>query len=61
MHIDTSAQPSAHASRPFYRHLYFQVLVAIVAGALIGHLYPQTGEALKPLGDAFIKLVKMIR
>ncbi len=60
MHIDTPAQPSAHASRPFYRHLYFQVLVAIVAGALIGHLYPQTGEALKPLGDAFIKLVKMI-
>ena len=32
MHIDTSAQPSAHASRPFYRHLYFQVLCAIVLG-----------------------------
>ncbi|AYF00604.1 dicarboxylate/amino acid:cation symporter [Paracoccus yeei] len=60
MHIDTPAQPSAHASRPFYRHLYFQVLCAIVLGALIGHFYPQTGEALKPLGDAFIKLVKMI-
>ena len=30
MHIDTPAQPSAHASRPFYRHLYFQVLCAIV-------------------------------
>jgi len=46
--------------RPFYRHLYVQVLVAILLGALIGHFWPATGEALKPLGDAFIKLVKMI-
>ncbi|MCV2445833.1 dicarboxylate/amino acid:cation symporter [Paracoccus sp. DMF] len=60
MQIDTSAAPVVHAPRPFYRHLYFQVLIAIAAGALIGHFYPQTGEALKPLGDAFIKLVKMI-
>ncbi len=44
----------------FYTQLYFQVLVAIVAGALIGHFWPATGESLKPLGDAFIKLVKMI-
>ncbi len=60
MHIDTSAAPTAHAPKPFYRHLYFQVLTAIVIGALLGHFYPQTGEAMKPLGDAFIKLVKMI-
>lgn len=60
MHIQTPAEPAVHAARPFYRHLYFQVLCAIVAGALIGHFFPQTGEALKPLGDAFIKLVKMI-
>jgi aerobic C4-dicarboxylate transport protein len=46
--------------RAWYRHLYVQVLVAIVLGVLIGHFYPATGEALKPLGDAFIKLVKMI-
>jgi aerobic C4-dicarboxylate transport protein len=45
---------------PFYRHLYFQVLVAIGAGILLGHFYPDTGASLKPLGDAFIKLVKMI-
>ncbi|MBB6226891.1 aerobic C4-dicarboxylate transport protein [Polymorphobacter multimanifer] len=37
-----------------------QVLVAIVAGGLIGHFAPETGVALKPLGDAFIRLVKMI-
>lgn len=45
---------------PFYRQLYFQVVVAIVLGVLLGHYYPSYGEALKPLGDAFIKLVKMI-
>ncbi|NQE61355.1 C4-dicarboxylate transporter DctA [Caulobacter sp. RHG1] len=45
---------------PFYRHLYFQVLVAIVLGGAIGHFAPDTGQALKPLGDAFIKLVKMV-
>jgi aerobic C4-dicarboxylate transport protein len=47
-------------NKPFYRHLYFQVLGAIVLGAVLGHLAPATGEAMKPLGDAFIKLVKMI-
>lgn len=40
--------------------LYVQVLVAIVLGALVGHFWPDVGEALKPLGDGFIKLVKMI-
>jgi aerobic C4-dicarboxylate transport protein len=45
---------------PWYRHLYAQVLAAIVAGVLLGHFAPETGAALKPLGDAFIKLVKMI-
>lgn len=46
--------------RPFYRSLYFQVIVAIVLGGTIGHFLPTFGESLKPLGDAFIKLVKMI-
>jgi aerobic C4-dicarboxylate transport protein len=50
----------AQPKLPFYRHLYFQVLTAIVAGILLGHFYPQLGTQLKPLGDAFIKLVKMI-
>ena len=45
---------------PWWRHLYVQVLAAIVAGALLGHFAPETGAALKPLGDGFIKLVKMI-
>ena len=42
------------------RSLYVQVLVAVVAGALIGHLWPETGVALKPLGDGFIRLIKML-
>ena len=45
---------------PFYSHLYFQVLLAIALGVIVGHLWPATGVALKPLGDGFIKLVKMI-
>jgi aerobic C4-dicarboxylate transport protein len=46
--------------KPWYRILYVQVLVAVALGILIGHFFPEFGKALKPLGDAFIKLVKMI-
>jgi aerobic C4-dicarboxylate transport protein len=57
--------PGIHASRGdaprrWYQHLYAQVLLAIVLGAVVGHFWPATGEALKPLGDGFIKLVKMV-
>jgi aerobic C4-dicarboxylate transport protein len=44
----------------FWKSLYFQVLVAIALGILIGWLFPEFGRSLKPLGDGFIKLVKMI-
>ncbi|WP_352965653.1 dicarboxylate/amino acid:cation symporter [Mesorhizobium sp. M1312] len=46
--------------KPFCAKLYAQVLAAIALGVAIGYFYPGTGESLKPLGDAFIKLVKMI-
>jgi len=49
---------SAH--KPIYKSLYAQVITAIVIGVLLGHFYPSTGEAMKPLGDGFIKLIKMI-
>ncbi|MBL7471130.1 cation:dicarboxylase symporter family transporter, partial [Escherichia coli] len=52
-------QPIA-ARKPFYRHLYFQVLVAIALGVTIGHFWPSVGESFKPLGEGFIKLVKMV-
>lgn len=46
--------------RKLWQHLYFQVIVAIIAGIALGHFYPDVGTDMKPLGDAFIKLVKMI-
>ncbi|WP_409159886.1 dicarboxylate/amino acid:cation symporter [Pectobacterium sp. B2J-2] len=42
------------------KSLYFQVLAAITIGILLGHFYPQLGEQMKPLGDGFVKLIKMI-
>jgi len=58
--VHTPAPAVPPKARPWYAHLYAQVLMAILAGVLLGHFAPATGEALKPLGDAFIKLVKMI-
>lgn len=51
---------SAPASQPLYRSLYFQVLIAIAIGVALGHFYPEAATQLKPLGDAFIKLIKMM-
>ena len=48
------------APAPWHRHLYLQVLAAIVLGVLLGYFSAASGEAMKPLGDGFIKLVKMI-
>jgi aerobic C4-dicarboxylate transport protein len=44
----------------FYSTLYFRVICGIVLGVAIGFLFPGTGQALKPLGDSFIKLIKMM-
>ncbi|WP_201842696.1 dicarboxylate/amino acid:cation symporter [Microvirga zambiensis] len=57
--------PQAHSAnlvprKRFHAQLYVQVLAAIILGVALGHFYPGIGESLKPLGDAFIKLVKMI-
>ena len=46
--------------KKFYQLLYIQVLIAIVFGVSLGYFYPDLGEKMKPLGDGFIKLVKMI-
>ncbi|HEX2655072.1 MAG TPA: dicarboxylate/amino acid:cation symporter [Xanthobacteraceae bacterium] len=46
--------------QPWYSVLYIQVLIAIIIGVLIGHYFPKTGVALKPLGDGFIQLIKMM-
>jgi aerobic C4-dicarboxylate transport protein len=46
--------------KPWYKVLYIQVLIAIAVGILLGVTYPAWGVAMKPLGDGFIKLIKMI-
>ena len=59
--MQTSRETTTTALRtPFYKHLYTQVLIAIALGILLGYFYPQLGEQMKPLGDGFIKLIKML-
>jgi len=51
---------SSEIQKPLYQSLYFQVLVAIACGILLGYFFPATGAKMKPFGDGFIKLIKMI-
>lgn len=60
MNSSTSSAPSPAPRLKWYKILYVQVLIAIVLGVLLGAFAPSLGEAMKPLGDGFIKLVKMI-
>jgi len=48
------------ARRPWYRVLYIQVLIAIAFGVALGYFHPDAGKAMKPLGDAFVALIKMM-
>ena len=52
--------PVPKIPKPLYRRLWFQVLIGMAIGVLLGHFDPSKGAAMKPLGDAFIKLIKMI-
>ena len=58
----TNLAPAAAAAprKPIYKSLYAQVLVAVTVGVLLGHFHPELGTQMKPLGDGFIKLIKMI-
>lgn len=58
MNLDIEQNPIK--SKKLYKHLYIQVLIAIVFGVSLGYFYPELGEKMKPLGDGFIRLVKMI-
>ncbi len=60
MPADAAALSAVRPRRPLLKTLYVQVLIAVAIGILIGALFPDTGASLQPLGDAFIKLVKMI-
>ncbi|MFM0154460.1 dicarboxylate/amino acid:cation symporter [Paraburkholderia sediminicola] len=63
MNMNTSAAgPSVRlASRKkWFQHLYVQVLIAVVLGILLGHFQPSIAESMKPLGDNFLKLIKLM-
>ena len=51
---------SSHRARPLYQDLSIQILAAMVLGSLVGYLWPQSADSLRPLGDLFIRLVRMI-
>ena len=52
--------PTLAQRKPWYRILYIQVIVAVLIGITVGYFNPELGKSLKPLGDAFVKLVKMM-
>jgi aerobic C4-dicarboxylate transport protein len=55
--IETRTPP---AKRPFYKLMWVQILIAIAIGVSLGHFRPATAIAMKPLGDAFIRLITMV-
>src|ERR1700685_1975961 len=55
-----SPMQNTTARKPWYRILYVQVLIAVFVGIVVGWANPNLGKSLKPLGDGFISLVKMI-
>src|SRR6267154_4575164 len=59
MTADTTGIPTRRA-RPIYRDLSVQILIAMLLGVLVGYLWPQSADSMKPLGDLFIKLVRML-
>jgi aerobic C4-dicarboxylate transport protein len=56
----STSHMSSRGTRPLYKDLSVQVLVAMVLGSLVGYLWPQSADSLRPLGDLFIRLVRMI-
>ena len=60
MATQTQLAPPPAPRKKFYQNLYVQVLLAIGLGVLLGHFYPALGEQMKPLGDIFIKMIRMM-
>lgn len=58
--MTTNTTETTSRKPPLYKSLYFQVICAVIAGVLLGHFYPEAGKHMKPLGDGFIKLIKMM-
>src|SRR5207302_8215773 len=60
LHATTSQAAAGRRTRFWYKDLSVRILVAMVLGAVVGYLLPQSADSLKPLGDLFIKLVRML-
>ena len=58
--IKADGERGKMSGKAFYKNLYFQVLVAIAIGVILGYVNPNAGAAMKPFGDGFIKLIKMM-
>ena len=58
--MSTATTRTMKKRKPWYSVLYIQVLIAVAIGICVGHFYPKTGIALKPLGDAFVSLIRMM-
>lgn len=54
------SEAATNKKTPIYKVLYFQVICAIVIGIVLGAVWPEVGEKMKPFGDGFIRLIKMI-
>src|SRR5215475_855658 len=59
MIVETAGIP-VKRSRPIYRDLSVQILIAMLLGVLVGWIWPQSADAMKPFGDLFIRLVRMV-
>ena len=57
---DKAAAPTSRRKKPWYAELYIQVLIAIAIAIVLGYAKPSWGVAMKPLGDAFIRLISMV-
>jgi len=56
----STSHVSSRRARPLYKDLSVQILAAMALGSLVGYLWPQSADSLRPLGDLFIRLVRMI-
>ena len=58
--VSTATPATLSPRMAWYSQLYIQVIIAIIVGIVLGYYFPKTGIALKPLGDGFIQLIKMM-
>jgi L-cystine uptake protein TcyP (sodium:dicarboxylate symporter family) len=57
---EASRASTIRRAKPWYKHLSVQILLGMVLGILVGHMWPERADSWKPLGDLFIKLIRML-